>query len=121
MSITDEGLIPVLEDGTDHDDVVVTLEPPTNREQEEDSLSSISDAPSVDHFNISVSKIKLLLRVYTLVMHDIKLEYSSDLKRHFVSMKVPELDQSSREESGMCTNMYYSVPTGATSMLVASS
>ena len=54
MSEKDENLIPVLEDGAD--DVVVTLEPPLNGEDEDDSLSSISNAPSVDHFNISVSK-----------------------------------------------------------------
>ena len=55
MSTRDEGLIPILQDRADHDDIAVTLEPSMNREQHlDDSLSSTSDTPSVDHFNISV-------------------------------------------------------------------
>ena len=46
--------IPVLESRMD--DVVVSIEPQTKRlKDEEDALSSISEAPSVEHFNISVS------------------------------------------------------------------
>lgn len=58
MSENDERLIPVLENGAD--DVVVTLEPPANEEDDDDSMSSISEAPSVDHFNISVSWFYIL-------------------------------------------------------------
>lgn len=72
MAKMDEGLIPVLEAG--NDDVVVTLEPPAEKdeEHEEDSLSSISDAPSVEHFNISVSSLQWLglstcIYIYSLI------------------------------------------------------
>ena len=59
MSAKDEGLIPVLEDQADHNDIIaVTVEPSLNKEHhpldDSSSLSSISSAPSVDHFNISV-------------------------------------------------------------------
>ena len=77
MSQTDEGLIPVLEQGVNFD-TVVTLEPPVNRENEEDSLSSISDAPFVDHFNISVSIITLFLSyLHTLISEGEKLNMYS--------------------------------------------
>ena len=57
MLTRDEGLVPLIDDRSDHDDIAVTLEPSMNREHHhhlDDSFSSISDAPSVDHFNISV-------------------------------------------------------------------
>ena len=44
--------IPVLENRMD--DIVVS-EPQTRLNEEEDRVSSVSDAPSVEHFNISVS------------------------------------------------------------------
>ena len=44
--------IPVLENRMD--DVVVSVEPQTKL-KEEDALSSVSEAPSVEHYNISVS------------------------------------------------------------------
>ena len=40
-----------------NNDTVVTIEPPVGR-NEEDSLSSISDVPTVAHFNISVRDIQ---------------------------------------------------------------
>jgi hypothetical protein len=61
MSTRSEGHFPLLEDQGDHDDIAVTLEPSMNREQHlDDSLSSVSDTPSVDHFNISVRLISVV-------------------------------------------------------------
>ena len=59
MSTRDEGLIPMLEDQAYHDDIIaVTVEPSVNKEHDHQddssSTASISSAPSVDHFNISV-------------------------------------------------------------------
>ena len=54
----EEHIIPMLENVAD--DVKVTLEPQTLKtkdDSEVDTLSSVSDAPSVEHFNISVSII----------------------------------------------------------------
>ena len=61
MSTRDEGLVPLIDDRSDHDDIAVTLEPSMNREHHhlDDSLSSVSDTPSVDHFNISVGLLSL--------------------------------------------------------------
>ena len=64
MSTRDEGLLPLVDDRSDHNDIAVTVEPSANREHHpyhhlDDSLSSISDAPSVDHFNISVRFLSL--------------------------------------------------------------
>ena len=47
-----EECIPVLQSRMDD---VVSVEPQTKLKDEEDALSSISEAPSVEHFNISVS------------------------------------------------------------------
>lgn len=46
-----------------NNDTVVTVEPPIGR-NEEDSLSSISDVPTVAHFNISVRDIYTMLVNY---------------------------------------------------------
>ena len=72
---SDEGLLPLIDDRSDHDDIAVTLEPSMNREHHHDhldnSLSSISDAPSVDHFNISVRFLSLtkilIISLYALL------------------------------------------------------
>jgi hypothetical protein len=61
MSTRSEGHFSLFEDQGDPNDTAVTLEPSINREQyPDDSLSSISDTPSVDHFNISVRLVSVL-------------------------------------------------------------
>ena len=55
MSNQDEVHIAELENS--NDDSVVTIEPRLGKYDKGDSLSSVSDAPTVDHFNISVRDI----------------------------------------------------------------
>ena len=57
-----ENLIPVLENSNRMDDVVIPADSQNfNKLQDkaEDVLSSVSEAPSVEHFNISVSHVIL--------------------------------------------------------------
>jgi hypothetical protein len=70
MSTRGEGHFPILEDQGDYDDIAVTLEPSMNREQHlDDSFSSVSDAPSVDHFNISVRSIIIIMKPLRKIGH----------------------------------------------------
>ena len=47
---------PMLDKVDTKDEAVVKMEPAgAGQDEKEDTLSSISDAPSVEHFNISVS------------------------------------------------------------------